>query len=87
MKYAILLLIILAPLFSFAKPKAKLGTEFKFDPHSVRGNYKYSDQAEALVENEKTLNPILQPRKQFKDRIKNEMSLKQLKENKKAEER
>lgn len=77
MKYLFLFLLLLSPVFGFAKSKAKLGTDFQFDPHSVKGNYQYSDQAEANVENEKTLNTILQPRKQFKDRIKLETSLKQ----------
>ncbi|MCJ8277249.1 MAG: hypothetical protein HRT44_04235 [Bdellovibrionales bacterium] len=83
-------ILILALIFiSFSaqaksKPKNKLGTDFNFDAHSVRGNYLSNNQAVATVENEKRLNKMLQPRKQFKDRIKTQLKLEQVFNQKKS---
>lgn len=49
---------------------ANLGTDFQFDNSMVNGRYQSADEALAVVEDEKTLNDLIGPRTQFKDRLK-----------------
>jgi hypothetical protein len=53
------------------KPKINknLGTDFNFSDLTIKGKYQYADEAAAIVENEKDLDDLLQPRKHFKDRL------------------
>lgn len=50
-------------------PKAKLGTSFKFDATSLKGKYQNALGTNATVENDKYLDDLLAGRKDFKDRI------------------
>ncbi|MGE3974576.1 MAG: hypothetical protein AB7F59_08635 [Bdellovibrionales bacterium] len=51
------------------KEQKKLGTQFNFEDLTVKGKYQYADEAAAVVEREKEIDDLLQPRKHFKDRL------------------
>ena len=51
-----------------------LNTSFDFEDMLVQGKYQYPDEAVATVENEKLLKDLLEVRKDFKDRMKQEAS-------------
>lgn len=49
--------------------QAKLGTSFKFDGRALRGKYQSALGTRAKVENDKSLDDLLNGRTQFEDRI------------------
>jgi len=51
------------------KKNPKLETDVNFEDLTVRGKYQLADEANATVEDDKSLNDLLQPRKNFKDRL------------------
>ena len=81
MKSLITLAVILFTITGFSSEKAKpskklkpsftdLGTDFEFSGTSVMGKYQQAGEGLSIVENEKVLEPLVQPRKEFKDRLK-----------------
>jgi uncharacterized protein YdeI (BOF family) len=52
--------------------KKHLNTSFDFEDQIVQGKYQYPDEAVTTVENEKELKDLLEVRKDFKDRMKQE---------------
>ncbi len=48
--------------------KAQLGTSFRFDASSLHGKYQSAPGTTATVENDKFLDDLLSPPKNFKDR-------------------
>jgi hypothetical protein len=52
-----------------AAKKQKLETDVNFSDLTVSGKYQLADEANARVENDKTLKDLLQPRRNFKDRL------------------
>lgn len=70
-----LLLAIISATASTVKPtkapsaKSKLETDVNFSDLMVQGKYQLADEANATVEDDKGLNDLLQPRKNFKDRM------------------
>ncbi len=55
------------------KPKSDgLSTNFVFDGSSLNGKYNYAFESNAAVEGEKKINSLLEPRYEFKDRIRDE---------------
>lgn len=57
-----------------SKPKAKLGTSFKFDATTLRGKHLTAFGTNATVENDKYLDDLLTGRKNFKDRIQDDQN-------------
>ena len=55
-------------------PKKKLTQEAVFDGSTVRGKYQIAGGAVAAVENEKSLDDIIGGRKNFKDRLKQDLA-------------
>lgn len=51
-----------------ARGRAKLGTSHTFDGTALHGRFQGSPGTTALVENDKFLDDLLGPRKNFKDR-------------------
>lgn len=56
-----------------AQTKVTLGTSFRFDGTSLHGKYQTSPATTATVENDKFLEDILGTRKNFDDRIANDL--------------
>ena len=54
----------------FKPSYSELGTNFEFSGSSVTGKYQKSGEGLSVVENEKILQPLVQPRQQFRDRMK-----------------
>ncbi|WP_413557011.1 hypothetical protein [Bdellovibrio sp. HCB209] len=54
--------------------KAQLGTSFKFDGSALRGKYQSSLNTKATVENDKLLEDLLAGRKEFNDRIQDDLN-------------
>ncbi len=52
-----------------AQTQVQLGTSFRFDGTSLQGKYQNSSALNATVENDKYLEDILSPRKNFDDRV------------------
>lgn len=80
---ALVTLVTIFCLTAVAAPKAKkskskklkpsysqLGTDFEFSGTRVMGKYQQAGEGHSVVENEKLLEPLVQPRKEFKDRMK-----------------
>ncbi len=68
----ILPIILLGLATATAAPKKKSGkleTDVNFSDLMVQGKYQLADEANATVEDDKALNDLLQPRKNFKDRL------------------
>jgi len=72
----LVLLLFLASVPSLAAKKAtkkkfsSLSTNINFDDLTVKGKYSTAMEAQAIVEDEKGLNTLLQPRQNFNDRMK-----------------
>lgn len=56
------------------KPKSNLTQEAVFNGATVNGKYQIAGGAVSAVENEKTLNDIVGGRKDFKDRLKQDLA-------------
>jgi hypothetical protein len=56
-----------------AKTQVTLGTSFRFDGSSLHGKYQTSPATTATVENDKFLEDILGARKNFDDRVANDL--------------
>jgi type 1 fimbria pilin len=54
------------------KPKGHLSNDLSFDGSVVKGQYQIADGSTAIVENEKSLNSLIDNRKDFKDRMRQE---------------
>jgi hypothetical protein len=54
--------------------KPQLGTSFKFDGSALRGKYQSSLNTKATVENDKLLEDLLAGRKEFNDRIQDDLN-------------
>lgn len=55
-----------------SKTQVQLGTSFRFDGTSLQGKYQNSAALTATVENDKYLEDILEPRRNFEDRIRHD---------------
>ena len=53
--------------------KKKFSRDVNFSDHVVNGKYLNANEAVATIENEKILNDLLVPRKDFKDRLRAEL--------------
>ncbi|MCB0394906.1 MAG: hypothetical protein KDD25_10110 [Bdellovibrionales bacterium] len=79
MKTTIAILLFLATQSSAASSISKapkrstLKTEMNFSDTQVKGKYHFANEAIATVEDEKLIHDVLAPRKDFKDRIKEEL--------------
>ncbi len=52
-----------------AKKAANLSTDIRFSGHEVGGKYQIPGEAITTVENEKSLIEMIEPRREFKDRL------------------
>ena len=74
---SLMIVILLLPVMSSAaqskgkatKKPSGLGTDIRFTGSDVGGKYQVPGEALATVENEKALMDLIEPRREFKDRL------------------
>ncbi|MGE0762295.1 MAG: hypothetical protein AB7N80_03345 [Bdellovibrionales bacterium] len=77
MKNLILIIALVAPYASAAtkvKAPSKLRTDIRFNGTEVGGKYQSAGEAVTTVENEKPLIDLIEPRREFKDRLRKSVS-------------
>ena len=78
MKFILLMTLTLCAFASYAmasstnssKKSSNLRTDIRFSGTEVGGKYQVAGEAVATVENEKPMIDLIQPRREFKDRLK-----------------
>lgn len=75
MKFTIFLFLILlvSPHLGLAAKKSNRGTSFEFSEANIKGRYNTSGEGLSVVEDEKLIDDLLKIRKDFKDRVKNNL--------------
>lgn len=83
MKYALMMLVLLAGVAQAAPEKAapatKKNQDVNFEDLLVSGQYHFSDEAVTTVEEDKVLNSLIGVRADFKDRMKQSATLGEVK--------